>query len=127
MADKPEQAAPAPRRRRQLGEMLVDNGVITPAQLSEALERQKKEKGTRIGRLLLDFGYCTEVQMCEVMAEQLQIPAYTRTDITAEWRFTTQLSAMVIGQNLLDVGEGLTAGNKEALVIEQMPGLFLSA
>jgi len=55
--------------------MLVDNGIISPAQLAEALERQKKEKGARLGRLLLDFGYCTEVQMCEVMAEQLQIPA----------------------------------------------------
>ena len=32
--------------------------------------------------------------------EQLLIDAYTRTDITAEWRFTARLSAMAIGQNV---------------------------
>jgi type IV pilus assembly protein PilB len=62
-------------RRRFVGEMLVDQGVITPQQLSEVLARQKTEKGGRIGRLLVDLGYATETQICEVVAEQLNIPA----------------------------------------------------
>src|SRR6185503_18764301 len=67
-------AAPVPRRRR-LGDLLVDQGVITRDQLDEALTRQKTGKGTRLGRVLVDLGYATEVQICEVVAEQLQIPA----------------------------------------------------
>jgi len=33
---------------------------------------------------------------------QSQVEGYTRADVNAEWRFTSQLSAMVIGQNLFD-------------------------
>jgi type IV pilus assembly protein PilB len=58
-----------------LGELLLDQGVITEQQLAEVVALQAKERGTRVGRLLLDFGYATEVQICEVLAQQLQIPA----------------------------------------------------
>ena len=72
----PSSATTAPRsRRRFLGEMLVRQGVITPDQLEEALQRQKAEQGSRLGRLLVDFGYATDNQICEAVAEQLQIPA----------------------------------------------------
>jgi type IV pilus assembly protein PilB len=72
---KPEHAKQPRVRRKYLGEMLCDQGVVSRQQLDEVLELQKKEKGSRIGRLLLDLGYATEVQICEVVAEQLQIPA----------------------------------------------------
>jgi type IV pilus assembly protein PilB len=77
----PPVAAKAPRpRRKRLGEMLVDQGIITPDQLNEVLARQKQEKGGRVGKLLVDLGYATEAQICEVVAEQLRIPA---ADMTA--------------------------------------------
>ena len=34
--------------------------------------------------------------------EQLQVAGYTRTDVSAEWRFNSRLTLMAIGQNLLD-------------------------
>jgi type IV pilus assembly protein PilB len=72
----PPVAAKGPRtRRKRLGEMLVDQGVITPDQLNEVLARQKQEKGSRMGKLLVDLGYATDAQICEVIAEQLRIPA----------------------------------------------------
>src|SRR5688572_3133799 len=73
--DDPPSVAPPKVRRRFLGEMLVLQGVITKDQLAEALQRQKREPGSRVGRLLVDFGYATESQICEAVAEQLQIPA----------------------------------------------------
>src|SRR5437667_2304027 len=69
-------SSPPPRsRRKRLGEMLVDKGVITGDQLTDVFTRQKLEKGTRMGRLLVDLGFCTEAQICEVVADQLRIPA----------------------------------------------------
>jgi type IV pilus assembly protein PilB len=68
------------RRKKFLGELLVEQGVITPDQLADVLARQKQSKGVRVGRLLTDLGYATEAQICEVVAEQLQIPA---TDMVA--------------------------------------------
>ena len=71
----PESAAAKRRRRRQLGELLVAQGVLTPEQLAQALARQRTEPGTRLGRLLVEMGLVTDVQICEAIAEQLQIPA----------------------------------------------------
>jgi type IV pilus assembly protein PilB len=73
--DSPTGATRPKSRRRFVGEMLVDQGVITQQQLAEVLARQKTEKGGRLGRLLVDLGYATEAQICEVVAEQLNIPA----------------------------------------------------
>jgi type IV pilus assembly protein PilB len=74
-SENSQAAAPTRRvRRKQLGEILVQHGVVTPAQLTDALARPR-EKGIRLGRLLVDLGIATETQICEALAEQLQIPA----------------------------------------------------
>jgi type IV pilus assembly protein PilB len=62
-------------RRRLLGQMLMERGIIDARQLDEVLLRQKVERGSRIGRLLVDLGYVTEAQISEVIADQLNIPA----------------------------------------------------
>jgi type IV pilus assembly protein PilB len=62
-------------RRKRLGEMLCDHGIITRQQLEDVLALQKKDKGARLGRLLVDLGHATETQICEAVAEQLRIPA----------------------------------------------------
>jgi iron complex outermembrane receptor protein len=53
--------------------------------------------------------------------EQLQVAAYTRADISAEWRFSRRVSAMVIGQNLLDAAHAEFAGNQSLLLPTQVP------
>src|SRR5688572_23776243 len=53
VTDQPISGSPAgPRRRRRfLGEMLREVGIISQAQLDHALALQKKERGSRLGRL----------------------------------------------------------------------------
>jgi len=63
-------AAPAPGPRRQLGDILIDEGAITQAQLKEALARQKQEGGA-LGRILQDLGFITESQFLMAMGSQL--------------------------------------------------------
>ena len=53
--------------------------------------------------------------------EQLQVDAYTRADVTAEWRFTSRLSAMAIGQNLFDAAHAEFAGAGSLLLATQVP------
>ena len=53
--------------------------------------------------------------------EQLQVDAYTRADVTAEWRFTSRLSAMAIGQNLFDAAHAEFAGAGSLLLATQIP------
>jgi type IV pilus assembly protein PilB len=74
MSTDPTAASSRRGRRKPLGEILVQHGVITPDQLKEALSR-KNEGNARLGRLLVDLGLATETQICEALAEQLQMPA----------------------------------------------------
>jgi iron complex outermembrane receptor protein len=53
--------------------------------------------------------------------EQLQVSAYTRADVSAEWRFTGGLSVMASGQNLFDAAHAEFAGNQSLLLPTQVP------
>lgn len=58
--------------RKRLGDLLVDSGLITDAQLSTALaEKMPNEK---LGDALLREGYITEQQLIEVLEFQLGVP-----------------------------------------------------
>ena len=59
--------------RQRLGDLLVQTGVITPEQLNEALEEQKRT-GQRLGNILVKKGYFTEHNLIEVLEFQLGIP-----------------------------------------------------
>jgi iron complex outermembrane recepter protein len=53
--------------------------------------------------------------------EQLQVSAYTRADVGAEWRFTSGLSVMATGQNLFDAAHAEFAGPHSLLLPTQVP------
>ncbi len=53
--------------------------------------------------------------------EELQVEAYTRTDVRAEWRFSSRVSAVVIGQNLFDAAHAEFGGPTTLLLATQVP------
>ncbi|WP_458412339.1 GspE/PulE family protein [Schinkia sp. CFF1] len=59
-------------KRKRLGDLLIENGLITNDQLQEALA--EKEEGQKIGNVLIKKGYITEQQLIEVLEFQLGIP-----------------------------------------------------
>lgn len=59
--------------KKRLGDLLVENGIISQEQLQEALTEQRKTK-RRLGDLLISQGYITEQQLIEVLEFQLGIP-----------------------------------------------------
>ncbi|HEU4677058.1 MAG TPA: ATPase, T2SS/T4P/T4SS family [Motilibacteraceae bacterium] len=64
-------AVAAPRRR--LGEVLVDAGLLTPAQLAEALREQQAVAGPRrrLGAVIVSLGLAREVDVAAALATQL--------------------------------------------------------
>jgi MSHA biogenesis protein MshE len=64
---------PARAVKIRLGDVMVAQKVITPAQLSQALEQQKRT-GRRLGRILVEGAMCSEEQIAEAVARQLGIP-----------------------------------------------------
>jgi len=68
----------APQERRKLGEILVEQGIITPIQLDEGLQRQRLT-GDMLGRVLVTMGYCEEQDIIEGLSIQAGME---RVDVT---------------------------------------------
>ena len=56
--------------KKRLGDVLVENGLIDPQDLSKALEQQRK-KGKKLGEVLVDLELVTEIQLVHLLADQL--------------------------------------------------------
>jgi len=63
----------AGRRKIRLGELLVQNHVISPEQLAEALAEQKRS-GRKLGRVLADLSLVAETTLHDFLSRHLQIP-----------------------------------------------------
>ncbi len=57
-------------KKKRLGDILIDAGVINEKQLSAALEVQR-QKGTKLGEILIDLEYTTEVEIASALHRQL--------------------------------------------------------
>ncbi|MGB0732549.1 MAG: GspE/PulE family protein [Pontibacterium sp.] len=63
----------AQQPRLRIGDMLVQNGVLTEPQLMEALAEQKKTR-QKLGKTLISMGFIDEKQFLEFLSRQLKIP-----------------------------------------------------
>lgn len=60
-------------RKIRLGDLLLENRVISQEQLDVALADQRKT-GRRLGRVLIENGYITEDRLLDFLSQQLRIP-----------------------------------------------------
>ena len=65
-------ALPRPDKLR-LGDVLVQQGLLTPEQLEHTLAEQRGS-GKKLGRLLIDRGTITEESLAHALARQLRVP-----------------------------------------------------
>lgn len=59
--------------RERIGDMLVASGLITSAQLAEALTAQRNSR-LPLGKQLVAMGYVGEVKLIQVLSNQLSVP-----------------------------------------------------
>ncbi len=84
----------------QLGELLIDQGVLTEAQLKEALEHQK-EKGHNklLGEVLIELSFASEEQIIESLATCYGVPFARLSPRIADPRVTEALPRDFIEQH----------------------------
>jgi MSHA biogenesis protein MshE len=61
------------QRKVRLGDLLVQAGLISDAQLQLALQEQKRT-GSKLGRTVVDLGFVAEARLLNALSEQLNIP-----------------------------------------------------
>jgi len=63
------------KRKKRLGEMLIEEGLITEDQLKEALVEHKRA-GLKLGEYLIQKGVVRESQIIDMLSRQLKIEKY---------------------------------------------------
>jgi hypothetical protein len=103
---------PAKRiNNKQLGELLLDEGIISRKQLKQALEEQK-DKGGLIGETLVELGYVKEDDIAQSLTAQYGFPFLTLRNYDVSPEITDIIPAKLARQYLLvpidKIGNNLT-------------------
>ncbi|NNN99673.1 MSHA biogenesis protein MshE [Vibrio sp. B1-2] len=92
--------------RKRLGDLLVEEGIITEKQVEQALAAQKRS-GRKLGDTLIELGFLSEQQMLSFLSQQLSLPlidlSRANVDIDAVQILpevhARRLRALIIGKN----------------------------
>jgi len=79
-----------PKKKIRIGDLLVQNKLITFDQLMSALAAQKKT-GRKLGHTLIDLKLITETELLNFLSRQLQIPLLDITQYKRDDKVTTSL------------------------------------
>ena len=89
---------------RNLGQILVDRGLITPQQLLDA-EAQQHESGRSLGRVLVDQRYATEKDLVAALATQIGMEFVDLEVVDVDGRAATMLSEQMMRRHgVLPIG-----------------------
>lgn len=99
------------KKKIRIGDLLIQNGVITEDQLMTALSEQKKT-GRKLGAALIDLGYVDEDSLLNLLSRQLEIPF-------------VQLRNYEFDQNLIKKLPESQARRFRALVLDEQKGELL--
>ncbi|WP_312917826.1 GspE/PulE family protein [Stutzerimonas kunmingensis] len=108
------------QRKIRLGDLLVQAGLISEAQLQQALQDQKRT-GSKLGRTVLDLGFIDEGRLLRALSEQLQIPFVELKHYKFDNQLTQSLPEAVARRFRVIVlsrqGDGLLVGMTDPLDI----------
>ncbi|HEX7373137.1 MAG TPA: type II secretion system protein GspE, partial [Thermodesulfobacteriota bacterium] len=79
----------------RLGDLLVGNGLITPAQLEKALQDQKIS-GNKLGSALVKLGYISEKTLVSFLSRHYGVPAIDLNEIQIDPEAMKMIPADVI-------------------------------
>lgn len=102
-----------PQQRIRLGDLLVEKKLISEAQLTAALQEQKKS-GRKLGRVLVENGYVDENALLTLISSQLGVPYID----LASYQYQPELSKLV--------PETVARRNRVLLLEENKEGLLVA-
>ena len=79
-----------PRLKMRLGDLLVQEQIISDDQLQLALQQQR-QTGRKLGTTLIDLGFISEVQLLQFLARQLDVPFCDLNSLTIDASAVTLL------------------------------------
>ncbi len=96
-----------PPQKIRLGDLLIQQGLLTEEQLKNALEQQKAT-GRKLGRVFVDSGFVSEAQIAQALARQLRVEYVDLKSFSPDLKLIARLPEAA-------------ARRFRALVLQQMP------
>jgi type IV pilus assembly protein PilB len=108
--------------KRKIGELLLQEGLVSPEQLSRALEDQQ-HSGERLGAILIRLGYINEEELVEFLARQFHVPQVSLAKLTVA-KEVISLIPLDIAQKYQAIPFGLV-GNTLNVAMADPGNLFM--
>lgn len=64
------------KKKKRLGDLLIEQGVISEEQIEIALVEQKKKPHRRLGNILIQLGFANDKEVARSLASQVNVPYY---------------------------------------------------
>jgi type IV pilus assembly protein PilB len=113
---------------KQLGELLVERGLINQHQLQKALVHQQV-KGGLIGEILVDLGFCREEDIAQALTAQYGFPYLPLSNYDINTEVLNIIPGRVARQYLLipidKIGNNLTIAMSNPLNIQAVEDVEL--
>ena len=113
---------------KQLGELLLDRGIINRAQLDQALDVQR-EKGGLIGEILVELGFVREDDIAQSLTAQYGFPYLPLSNYDVNLDITSIIPGRVARQYLLvpidKIGNNLTLAMSNPLNVQAIEDVEL--
>ena len=113
---------------KQLGELLLDRGTITQAQLDQALNVQR-DKGGLIGEIMVEMGFVKEEEIAQSLTAQYGFPYLPLGNYDVNVDITNIIPGRVARQYLLvpidKIGNNLTLAMSNPLNVQAIEDVEL--
>ncbi len=113
---------------KQLGEVLIEHGIISQHQLEKTLSLQK-ERGGLIGELLVEMGFAKEEDICQALTVQYGFPYLPLNNYEISPEIAHIIPARVARQYLLipvdKIGNNLTLAMSNPLNVQAVEDVEL--
>ncbi|MCM1282462.1 MAG: GspE/PulE family protein [Muribaculaceae bacterium] len=111
--------------KKRLGDMLIEEGLITDEQLGKALA-VAKEKGKRIGETLVEIGFTTDDAIMHALSNQLHIGIVSLIGVRIPEEMMTLVNSSILRKNRM-VPLGFFQGNMNIVEVAMADPMDMAA
>lgn len=85
----------------RIGDILVEKGYVTEAQMQQALAWQKEHRDKRVGQILMELGFVSETQVLDALASRLHLEIIDVAQQTVELQAVGMVNRELCEKNLI--------------------------